>query len=280
MTASTSGRIRTVHHDGLTFDVLDEGPRDGKPVVLLHGFPERSSTWRLVAPILHEAGLRTIALDQRGYSPGARPDDTAAYAALELAADAIGVLDALGIERAHVVGHDWGATIAWFVAGRHPERVATLTALSVPHPLAFAAAVRGDAEQRERSQYMYAFRDVDAAAADLLADDAAGLRASFGGLPRPERYVAPLQAPGALTAALRWYAAAPLTDPAAAGRITVPTTFVWSDGDHAIGRAAAEGCPAHCDGPFASVVLPGVSHWIPDEAPDATADAVLARIAA
>jgi len=264
----------------LTFDVTVEGPADGPAVLLLHGFPQNGREWDAVLPRLHAAGLRTIVPDQRGYSPGARPDDTAAYAALELTADAVGILDALGIERAHVVGHDWGATVAWFLAGRHPERVATLTAFSVPHPLAFAAAVRGDAEQRERSQYMYAFRDVDTAAAGLLADDAAGLRTSFGGLPHPERYVAPLQAPGALRAALRWYAAAPLTDPAAAGRITVPTTFVWSDGDHAIGRAAAEGCPAHCAGQFAYVELPRVSHWIPDEAPEATADAILARTGA
>ena len=120
--------IRTLHHDGLTFDVLDEGPRDGKPVVLLHGFPERSSTWRLVSPLLHQAGLRTIALDQRGYSPGARPRRRRDYRMHHLVGDVVALIDQVG-EPVHLVGHDWGAAVGWAVTMRRPDQVVTRTML-------------------------------------------------------------------------------------------------------------------------------------------------------
>ncbi len=112
---SMSERITTVRNEGLAFDVLDEGPLDGAPVVLLHGFPERSSTWRHVAPILHDAGLRTLALDQRGYSPGARPRRRSAYKMHHLAGDVAALIGAVG-GPVHLVGHDWGAAVGWAVA--------------------------------------------------------------------------------------------------------------------------------------------------------------------
>src|SRR6478609_967008 len=108
------------HRDGLTFDVLDSGPRDGEPVLLLHGFPQDHTAWDAVAPLLHAAGLRTLAPDQRGYSPGARPQGRAAYDMGELVADAVALLDAADVTRAHVVGHDWGGSVAWALAERHP----------------------------------------------------------------------------------------------------------------------------------------------------------------
>ncbi len=163
----------------LTFDVGVTGPRDGRVVLLLHGFPQTSWSWRHVVPGLASAGRRVLALDQRGYSPGASPDAVADYTGEHLVADVVGVLDALGLDAVDLVGHDWGAAVAWQVAGLHPERVTTLTALSVPHPGAFREALAADADQRARSAYMRDFarpgyEDV------LLADDAAGLRSLFG----------------------------------------------------------------------------------------------------
>ncbi len=132
--ASLDERITTFSRDGLRFDVTDEGPLGGDVVVLLHGFPTDRTSWDRVAARLHEAGLRTLAPDQRGYSPGARPSDRDAYRLDELVADVLALIDASGRERVHLVGHDWGGALAWLVAGNHPTRIASLTVLSTPAP--------------------------------------------------------------------------------------------------------------------------------------------------
>ena len=172
-------RFVRISVDDLVLDAIDLGPPDGEPVLLLHGFPQTSHCWRGVIPLLVAAGLRVVAPDLRGYSPDARPSGAAAYRMPNLLGDATAVLDALG-GSAHVVGHDWGAAIAWQLAARFPERVRSLTAVSVPHPLALSAALRTDPDQRQRSLYM---RDFASAGCEdrLLADSAAGLRAFFTG---------------------------------------------------------------------------------------------------
>ena len=126
--------MKSYHRDGLRFDVIDRGPRDGPAVVCLHGFPQDATAYDGVAPLLVERGMRVLAPDQRGYSAGARPTGRSAYALPELVADVLALLDAAGIDAAHVVGHDWGGAVAWALAGRHPDRVLSLTALSTPHP--------------------------------------------------------------------------------------------------------------------------------------------------
>ncbi|MCU1600135.1 MAG: alpha/beta hydrolase fold protein [Frankiales bacterium] len=250
---------------GLVFDVEVDGPQDGPPVLLLHGFPQTSHCWRHV----ELSGFRTVAPDQRGYSPGARPLDVESYRVPELVADALGVLDALGIAKAHVVGHDWGAGVAWQLGARHAERVETLTILSVPHPAAFRAALHTDDEQRQKSAYM---RDFAQPGYDqvLLADDAAALRAVFGGLPSVdvEHVIARAQEPGALAAWLRWYAGQRREDVQDTPAVAVPTLYVWSDGDLALGRTAALETAHWVTGPYRFEVLEGVSHWIPEEAAD------------
>jgi pimeloyl-ACP methyl ester carboxylesterase len=269
----------------LTFDVRVDGPEDGRPVLLLHGFPETSASWSAVTPLLAEANLRTYAPDQLGYSPGARPDEVDAYSAQNLAQVTCDLMTGLGLARADVVGHDWGANVAWTLAAWHSDRVRSLTAVSVPHPAAYTAAFRADPEQKERSGYIRLFWQAGKAEQVLLEDDARRLRRMLSGsdgetgVPAEaiDEYVAVLSAPGALTAALNWYRA--MSSGTRVDPVAVPTTYVWSDGDVAIGRTAAEACANHVTGDFRYVELPGVTHWIPEQAPEQLAEAILARVA-
>ncbi|HET8658725.1 MAG TPA: alpha/beta hydrolase [Micromonosporaceae bacterium] len=273
---------RQVTARGLTFDVRVEGPHDGAPVLLLHGFPQHSGQWHAVAPALHAAGLRTVAPDQRGYSPGARPADVDAYRMDECMADALALLSTLDIETAHVVGHDWGAIVGWYLAVTHPGRVRTLTALSVPHPLAYARAIATDPQQQERAAYLQLFRIPGKAEQVLLAEGARRLRAIFVGLDPTlvEGYVRPLLEPGALTAALAWSRAVSPADAEGLGPVPVPTTYLWSDDDAAVAESAAYACAAHVTGDYRFVPLTGAGHWLTDVVPDAVAEAVLARVGA
>jgi len=276
---SLEAATTSVAVDDLTFDVRTTGPEHGDPIIVLHGFPETSLSWTLVAPRLADAGLRVIAFDQRGYSPGARPSDIASYATELLADDVFGVADALGIERFHLVGHDWGSAVSWVVAGRRPDRVRTLTAVSLPHLGAYNAALRSDAEQREKASYIRLFRQAGRAEDLLLADGARRLTAMYGDavpITLAARYVAHLAAPGALTAALNWYRAMG-EDLADTPRTTVPTTLVWGALDQAIGRAGAEACGDFVDADYRFVELEGVGHWIPEQAPDSLVEAILVR---
>ena len=265
----------------LAFDAVAFGEEDGELVLLLHGFPQDHTCWRHVWPDLVEAGYRVVAPDQRGYSTGARPEGAAAYAMPALTGDVLGMLDALGADRAHLVGHDWGAAVAWQVAARHPDRVRTLTAVSVPHPLAFRDALATDEDQRRRSQYMRRFQSPDAEQA-LLADDAElGLRRFFDGggdTVDVERYVEQMREPGRLTAALNWYRAMGRDTVEGLPPVTVPTLYVWSDGDLALGRTAAEATGRQVEGPYRFVELPGVSHWVPEQAPEALSALVLEQL--
>lgn len=273
-----TGRISEYSRDGLTFDVRDEGPLDGDPVVLLHGFPETSTCWRHVAPLLHEQGLRTLAPDQRGYSPRARPRGRRAYRSAELVADVAALVDAVG-RPVHLVGHDWGAIVSWAFAATHPEQLRSMTVLSVPHPRAFLRSLAG--RQALKSWYMLAFQLPFVP--ERLAPEGGffdeSMRASGKSRDDVQRFRREVVDSGALGPALGWYRAMPFLDRRAAGRrITTPTTLVWSDGDDFVGRGGVDRTPPYVDAPYELVVLPGVSHWIPTEAPWATADAVLARI--
>ncbi len=274
-----AGRLMEVLHlevGPYRFRALADGPVDGELVLLLHGFPETSYLWRHQLATLGAAGYRAVAPDQRGYTPGARPDDVAEYHVDHLVADVLGVADALGAERFHLVGHDWGGFIAWYTGGRHGDRLRTLTVVSTPHPTPFAGAMKsGSSDQRERSGYMQWFRSADAEAA-FLADDAALLDAIYAEHPPDAaaeyRRVFTADGGAALTGGLNWYRANNFR--AAIGAITVPTLYVWSTADVALGREAAEGTAAEVAGPYRFEVLDDVSHWIPEVAPDAL-DALL-----
>jgi pimeloyl-ACP methyl ester carboxylesterase len=267
--------------DGLTFDVRDAGPPDGDPVVLLHGFPQDSTAWKKVAPALHQHGLRTLAPDQRGYSPMARPRSRASYRLRETTADVLALMDAAGLERAHVVGHDWGGVVGWALGAWHPDRVRTLTALSVPHPAAMAKAMV-TSDQALRSYYMALFQVPRLPERLLLAGDGAALRRMLhrGGLPDDavEHYVARMREPGALSAALGWYRALPWSGRDAVGKVRVPTLHVWSTGDAFLGRAATEATAPFVDAPYRLEVLDDVTHWIPELAPDRVAELITAHV--
>lgn len=294
-----------VDANGFTFRGFGAGPSDGAPVVLLHGFPETSWEWRDQIEALSGAGYRAIAIDQRGYSPGARPDDPAAYHIDNLVDDVVHLANALGFERFHLVGHDWGGMVAWVVAARHPTRLRTLTVISTPHPLAFRDALREDGgDQSNRSSYMSFFRQVGTAEQALLGDDnsGSGLKAMFvaSGLDSDDVdvFVDAMREPGALTAALNWYRAnlgddtpggnslgddMPRDDPpgedtlgddtlgaiGGVGSVSVPTMYIWSTEDVALGRSAAEATGDHVTGHYRFEILDGVSHWVPETAPRA-----------
>ena len=274
-------RITSYTHEGLTFDVRDEGPPDGVPAVLLHGFPERSTTWRHVAPILHAQGIRTFAPDQRGYSPGARPRRRRDYRLPLLAADVAALVELVG-RPVHLVAHDWGAAVAYLLAADRPDLVRTLSVASVPHSSAFVRAM-ATSRQGLASWYMVLFQLPRLP--ELMARRAGGRMErslASGGMDHDElvRFRREIVEYGALPGALGWYRAMPFTKPGEiARRVPVPTSLVWGDQDVAVRRAAVLATEDWIDADFRLVELPGVSHWIPTQAPEVFARVVLDRIA-
>jgi pimeloyl-ACP methyl ester carboxylesterase len=267
---------------GMTFQAREWGPEAGRTVLLLHGFPQRSTSWRAVARQLADAGLRAVAIDQRGYSPGARPQDVAAYARPHLVADVAAVIDELG-GAVDLVGHDWGGVVGWQVAFTHPDKVRTWTAVSTPNPLALNAALLADEAQRNAFGYILVFREPGRAESALLGDDAAGLRAVYGGAV-PADIVAEdvefFSQPGVLTAALNWYRAMDVTDTAGVGEVQVPTTYIWGAADIAFLRSAAEASGQYVAADYRFVPLEGVTHWVPNQAPDVVAAEIVRRVSA
>jgi pimeloyl-ACP methyl ester carboxylesterase len=273
----------------LTFDALVAGEPDAPLVLLLllHGFAESMHCWRAQVAALAAAGYRAVAPSQRGYSPGARPDttDTSNYHIDRLRDDAMAISGASGHgdRRFHLVGHDWGGSIAWALADRFPDRLASLTVLSRPHPNAFNRALQmQDGDQAQRSRHHKAF--LEAGAADLvLADNAKWLRErlSAAGVPPAsiEKHLSVLGNMAAMEAALTWYRArgairSPLRP------IRVPTLYIWGDADDTVGRVAAKGTQDFVAAPYRFEVLPGVGHFAADQVPDRVNALFLQHVAA
>lgn len=264
---------------GLEFNVRTGGPDDGRPILLLHGFPQHGGMWDAVVPALHAAGLRTYAPDQRGYSPGTLSSDVDEYRMLNCVADMVALLDALGLDRVDVAGHDWGSVVGWHLAAAHADRVKSFTALSVPHPLAMSAARReSSGEQKQRSSYMTLFAMAGKAEQTLLEDDARRLWRLLHPLPveQAKSYVEPLLEPGALTGALNWYRRLERPE---LGPAQAPVTFIWGNGDLAVSRTAALACPdfVAAGQDYRFVEVDGVSHWIADQVPHLVAAEITAR---
>ncbi len=256
----------------MTFEIRRSGPDDGELVLLLHGFPQTGAAWNECLRDLAGAGYRAIAPDQRGYSPGARPEDVSSYGVEHLAGDVLAMADALGATRFHLVGHDWGGVLGWYLAATSPARLLSFTSVSTPHPRAMAAAMAGP--QLLRSLYVPFFRLPWLPERILGAGHHRVLREALvrSGLPeaRAKATVAALERSGALPWALAWYRAAGPSLVRSVGPITaVPTMYVWSTGDTALGRGAAERTAGQVTAPYRFEVLEGVSHWIPETAADA-----------
>lgn len=254
---------------GICYEISGEGT----PVVLLHGFPDSGRLWRNQVPALTGAGFRVVVPDLRGYGGSDKPAGVESYRMSALAADVSGLLDHLGIGRAHVVGHDWGAALAWVLATARPDRVDHLAVLSVGHPASFAAA---GLAQREKSWYMLLFQFEEVAEQWLSGDNWSDFRA-WAGHPDADAVIAELEASGSLTPALNWYRAnvrprslvAPPTDwPAVPG----PVMGIWSDGDRFLTEAQMTRSRDHVAGSWRYERLSGPGHWMQLEAPDAVND--------
>jgi pimeloyl-ACP methyl ester carboxylesterase len=270
----------------LTFDALVAGEAGAPLVLLLHGFAESMHCWRAQVAALAGARYRAVAPGQRGYSPGARPDtsDAANYHIDRLMDDAMAIVAACGYgdRRFHLVGHDWGGSIAWSLADRLPERLASLTVLSRPHPNAFNRALQmTDGDQAHRSRHHKAFLEPDAADV-VLADDAKWLRERLAaaGVPASaiEQHLSVLGDKATMEAALAWYRArGAIRTPL--GPIRVPTLYIWGDADDTVGRMAAEGTLDFVAAPYRFEVLSGVGHFAADQAPDRVNELLLAHLA-
>jgi pimeloyl-ACP methyl ester carboxylesterase len=282
--SSTTIRRMSVPAGAYEFDV-DVAGEVGQPLVLLlHGFPQTSHTYRHALPALAEAGYLAVAPNQRGYSPRARPAQVDDYAVQHLTEDALTIATEFGGGKFHLVGHDWGGQLAWLIASAQPERLHSLSVLSRPHPAAFVAALKSDAAQSERSKHHRGFNDPNTASR-LLEDNAARLRRMFSeqGVAQTDidAYLARLREPAAVESALNWYRAASggnkglaVTIPA----VTVPTLYLWGDKDATVGRAAAEGTAQYVTGPYQFEVIAGAGHFLTDQVGSEVASLLLRQI--
>jgi pimeloyl-ACP methyl ester carboxylesterase len=261
-------QVHTFERDGLTFDVRDCGPSDGPAVVCLHGFPQDGTAYDSLTPFLVAEGMRVLVPDQRGYSPGARPAGRGAYALREVVDDVVGLLDAAGLERAHIVGHDWGGVVAWVFGSRRAERTLSVTALSTPHPAAVIASLHRST-QPLRSSYMAAFQLPFLPERLLLADDGARLRRTLvaSGLSagRADYYTRRMLEPGALTAGLNWYRGIPLSRGFGAGTVRVPTALVYGKRDQFFSPTAVRRTGRYVQGSLRVIGL-DTGHWVPEHA--------------
>ena len=269
---------------GLEFDCSLAGSPDGAPVLLLHGFGVSRHFWDRQVPALADAGYFAIAPNQRGYSPGARPDpkDLDAYHIDRLVGDALDIVAAAGQSgrRFHLVGHDWGGSLSWIIAARYPERLCSLTMLSRPHPASFLRALAlPDGEQKRRSGHHKAFLEPDAVP-KLLANNCEWLRSRHmrQGMPEAatDAHMSVLGNEAALEAALAWYRSSGPRQPL--GAIQVPTLYIWGDADDTVGRVAAEGTGEFIDAPYYFEVLAGVGHYAADQVPDKVNALLLAHL--
>jgi pimeloyl-ACP methyl ester carboxylesterase len=250
--------------NGISLHVEDLGT--GRPVVLLHGWPDSSYLWRNQIQFLVKKGFRAIAPDLRGFGRSDRPEGVAAYSLQNAVSDVVGILDALGIDTADIVGHDWGAAVAWLTATAHPERVDKLVVLSVPHPL-----VPPTMRQREMAWYQLFFQFEGIAEAWLQHDNWALFRQLTRGDGDIDRYISDLSRPGALTASLNWYRAnlAPRMPGSRELPLVQPATLgIWSTNDHYLEGERMKMSGRFVKGPWRYEQIDGASHWIPLDACD------------
>ena len=253
-----------IEANGLQFYVRDEG--SGTPVILLHGFPDTGDLWRNQVPALVNSGFRTIVPDMRGRGRSGKPQDVSEYRLSAMVRDVTGILDVLGIQRAHVIGHDWGAPVAWLVAALAPDRVDRLVAISVGAP---GTGAKPTLEELQKGWYRLLFL-FDGVAEELVQrDDWYLLRLFLGGAKDTDAYVKILSEPGALTPGLNWYRAN-LPVQAILGRtgglqlpmVKADTLGIWSSGDLYLTEEAMMRSVQRVQGSWRYERFEG-SHWVP-----------------
>jgi pimeloyl-ACP methyl ester carboxylesterase len=283
--ATDSGvRFSFVTANGVTLHCAEAGPDDGPLVVLLHGFPEFWFAWRAYFRPLAEQGFRVVAPDQRGYNLSSKPESPEAYRLESAAADVFALADVLGRDRLHVVGHDWGASVAWTMAGLEPRRLLSAAMLQEPHPAIWLDAMRSDPDQRLRSRYVQILRAPWLSEMMLKVGNYAGLARAFRSATRPDafppeildRYREAWRQPGALTGMLNWYRALFVAEPPrpAPGSLIPPTLVLWGDRDSLAIPRLADDSAALCKNARVRH-LPQAGHWILHDAPELVRDALL-----
>ena len=276
---------QTIHTNGIDLHVVQAGPVDGPLVILLHGFPEYWAGWRNQIPALAGAGFRVWAPDQRGYNLSAKPKGVAAYSLDELVADVIGLIDAAGEEKVYLVGHDWGAAVAWWTANTHPDRLRKLAILNVPHPNTMQRVLRGSFTQLRKSWYIFFFQIPWLPETLIRAGNWRGARQALLGSSRPgtfseadlAEYVTAWSRPGAFTAMINWYRAMfrAKLKPLPSKRISVPTLLIWGAQDFALGRELAQPSIDRCDD-GRLVFIEEAGHWVQHEEAERVNDLLLA----
>ena len=256
---------------GIEYEAVGEG----RPVVLLHGFPDSGRLWRHQVPALADAGFQVIVPDLRGYGRSGQPDAVDAYSLLLLAGDALAVLADLDVDRAHVVGHDWGAGLAWAMASLAPGSVDHLVVMSVGNPVTFLRTL----EQRQKSWYMLLFQFPGIAERWLTEDNWANFR-SWAGHPDADQVIAELEANGSLTPALNYYRAnvppeSWIAPPLQLPPVQSPTMGIWSTGDIALTEQQMTDSAGHVAGPWRYERLDGPGHWLQLEAPEQVSELLL-----
>ena len=275
---------RTV--DGVRFHVVTAGDESAPLVVLLHGFPEFWYGWRHQIEPLVDAGCRVLVPDQRGYNLSAKPDRLREYRVARLARDVVALIHSEGRESAHVVGHDWGAAVAWELALRCPNAVDRLGICNVPHPLVFRRHLRSNPAQLRKSWYVFYFQlpwlpEVGARRNDFEKLVGALDRADPDAMTDRdlERYRAAWRVPGALSAMIDWYRAAVRYRETPPRRIVeAPTLIVWGERDFALEPEMAPESLAYCaEGRLER--FPDVGHWVLHDRPEAVADLLADHLA-
>ena len=278
---------------GITLNVVEAGPEDAPPVILLHGFPESHRTWRALVPLLEDR-FRLIMPDQRGFGASDKPAAVAAYETDVLLADLFALADTLDLQRFALVGHDWGGAIAWLATIRGDRRITRLGIVNSPHPLIFQRSLIDDADQRAASQYMRAFREpgmeagIERMGFDAFFDKTFARHIDIAAVTPEERltYIRDWSAPGALTGMLNWYRASRIIVPAVGEaaalpawvtrpfpKIAVPTLVMWGMKDRALLPIQLDGLDALVDD-LTIECLPDAGHFAPWEAPEAVAKAL------
>lgn len=261
-----------VNANGIRFHYMTAGK--GPLVLLLHGFPQFWYTWRKIIPELAN-DYQVVALDMRGYNKTDRPEGKEAYQPSVLADDIAGVIKALGHEKAHIVGHDWGGGVAWRTAMHHPEVVDKLVVINCPHPYAFAKALKSNFAQMKRSWYVFLFQ-LPWLPEWLYSKNPKGFFKKVfqtPGITLEDRkaYLEAMDHPGAYTAALNYYRAAAIkvkNPDKKELKIKSPTLVIWGEDDKALGKELTYDMQPYFDADYKVEYLPGVSHWVPEEAPE------------